>query len=292
MKNIEPWKILLAILFGVPGILVLIISQLNTSKRNKVILSFSLVVVICLCLSTLVFLAVTQEPTLNLREPSKNYASADSPSYDVKLSCIKVDEIKLNNKMLSSEELEALCSSGLNIDLVDGKNTLKFIGNPNAEKSIETTITIEFDRDSYDKQVEGERQEAFMKFNGSKQDIEGLISNYDDIYNQLNTNVLSYQVYEYFSINNYKYTECSVFQIDMGKDNLYPEDALNKINKLKKDVQNYCLYMGGVGEGIMDYNESRSNEDFKKINDNIGKAKLSLESIKLGLSEIELELGS
>lgn len=71
----------------------------------------------------------SNEPQLDLIKPrSRNYTT-DEPEINIRFECQNIDELRLDNRKLTTRHIERICSrQGLDYDLEEGDNEFYFEG--------------------------------------------------------------------------------------------------------------------------------------------------------------------
>jgi len=71
----------------------------------------------------------SSEPRLTLIKPrSRNYTT-DEPEINIRFECLNIDEMRLDNRKLTTRDVERICSrQGLDYDLDEGDNDFYFEG--------------------------------------------------------------------------------------------------------------------------------------------------------------------
>ncbi len=136
--------------------------------------SFFLLLFILFILSAVVaaFVSIFSTSSFTLKSPTTTEWTADKPSDSVMFTCNNIQEITLNDTILSKEEFQTACgTSGYKLDFQDGENIYSFIGRKTGTDDMhEITIKVFFDEKTYTENIEKQRLET--EANREKQDLE------------------------------------------------------------------------------------------------------------------------
>lgn len=158
-----------------------LLSKIKTFQKEKKLLfwiiaipSFFLLLFILFILSAVVaaFVSIFSGSSFTLKSPTTTEWTADKPSAFVMFTCNNIQEITLNNKILSKEELQTACStSGYKLDFQDGENIYTFVGRKTGtDDTHEITLKVFFDEKTYTENIEKQRLEA--EANLERQELE------------------------------------------------------------------------------------------------------------------------
>lgn len=267
--------------------------------KRKLIFTIPLgcLILLCFCCFSIFLLGYVLPPTLKL-SADDNGKTVLEPNYTISLECSGVTQLKLNDKELSTQERDVICSkTGYKVDLVNGDNTFNLQGNDLKGQKIELAFTIKYDEDEHqrilaqqeqDRLAEQERQKQLEKENKRKQEEEAkqkteqdakALSEWKNKYYQYkSTNidvnftkssemiqVLSNGVDSYQSrnqANNYKQYFVSKCKATLENDlKPIPSTVNQEIKNLNTFYSDFCLYNYSLASKVVSYFESSSTQD-------------------------------
>jgi hypothetical protein len=125
--------------------------------------SFFLILFVLFILSAVVaaFVSIFSASSFTLKSPTATELTADKPSGYVMFACNNIQEIKLNEKVLSKEDFQTACGTpGYKLDFQDGENIYTFVGRKTGtDDTHEITLKVFFDEKTYTENIEKQRLE-------------------------------------------------------------------------------------------------------------------------------------
>jgi hypothetical protein len=264
--------------------------RVKKALSNKKSLSIGCLILSCLCCFSILVLGYFLPPTIELVSDD-NGKTILEPSYKIIADCIGITQLKLNEKELSTEELDAICSeTGYTVELTNGDNNFNLEGSGSRDKKVNLIFTVKFDEAKYiakltqedkdklakeEEDKEKQEQEASQK---AQQEAKALSEWKNRYYQYKSSNidvnftkssemiqVLSNGTDPYESrnqANNYKEYFVSRCKATLENDlETIPSTVSQEIKDLNTYYSDFCLHNYSLASRIVSYFESSSIED-------------------------------
>lgn len=152
-------------------------TSIRSILRNPklLIIFIPLLFILCCCSSCaiLAFIGDLLPPEMKLIFPDGNNLVSSEPSQVVKLNCINLSTISIDDKELTKEEQNELCGEdGYKIDLSDGPNTFLFKATSSKGKELTLELNISFDLNAYNQRIAEEEAEKAQQEAEAKEKAE------------------------------------------------------------------------------------------------------------------------
>lgn len=142
-------------ILGPFGIAIFAIWMSKLSRDKKIKFTAITALLGLLCIGMLVVWSILMPAKFELKSPNNTEVTVLDPTIRISFECTKVDSVTLNGTLLNANDKSSLCSNGLNLpNLNAGANTLEFEAKISyGQGTIAKAIRVNFDKDTYDKNV-------------------------------------------------------------------------------------------------------------------------------------------
>lgn len=140
--------------------------EMNSSSKRKTLLPILIIagtIVLCCGFCAVVSaLAYFLPSEIKLVNPSGTESTSNTPTQSIRLECVQVDKVRINEKDLSYEEISDLCGKkGYTVNLNDGENLFAIIAENAGESNTDSLeIKISFDKKTYEVEKAKQDEEA------------------------------------------------------------------------------------------------------------------------------------